>query len=175
MRIHSRLAVMCHKSYIKETFSVDDVEVLIEDNTVAVRGTELRSVKDLLRNLLGPVGYQHAAESIYNGCLERLDLSRPITVTGHSAGAAIALYLGVLLGADNIVVFGCPKVPLNDIKATSYVFENDVVSKLPVFSCSHAGTVVRLGNLKKVKWYKPSLEDHWLHNYIKGLDNEYSS
>jgi len=168
MKNHKRLAELCLRSYHEQTFAINGVEVLVVDNNIVIRGTEPSSFTDIVRNLFGQIGYEFAAYSIYYRCLEIIDRRCPVYITGHSAGGAIAIYLSRLINAKEVVVFGCPRLSESAHNLYSYVYANDAVPKLLFPKKQHSGDLVELGKDRK-RWYKLSVQDHFLFNYIGAL------
>lgn len=134
---------------------------------VTIRGTELEQLRDLRADLRwwpkrhGPgwvhTGFRSHARQIMPGIQDFIDHhpGRKIYLTGHSLGAAMALYIAQELewaGHDDITLFtfGSPRLGnadyVNNIKNVThqrYVNGNDLVTKLPpsLFGFRHHGTL----------------------------------
>jgi len=121
---HQTLAQYCIDSYREHTFKVHDVEVLYLDlptcHVFAIRGTEAdkfisgRGWKDIVMDLaiwprdvgatVGHAGFIFGWDSIVEDVVERSSPEiKPIVLTGHSLGGAIAV-----VGAYELIRAGYP-------------------------------------------------------------------
>ena len=183
MSSHQELSEICQRSYKDSTFEEANIEVLVENNVFAFRGTD--EALDALRDLriiplwtkeLGwcPAGFLRASKRLVNKvtsiCLERDIDHTNIELTGHSLGGAVALVLGGLLLRDEIkpaqiVTFGAPRCGrlkiLDAVPVTMYRHGKDVVPMVPPLMRRH-GQMLEYG--------KPGssyIRDHYMINYVK--------
>jgi len=203
---HHDLAVSSKHSYEQQSFSVNDCEVLITNHQnyqiIAVRGTEASKlisglgILDIIRDarffptynkVLGwcHSGFKSGAVKIANTIDDYIDKNRPVVLTGHSLGAAMALLLSILLkhkGYDVVeyVGFACPRAFVynkqkhNKDKSvrfpiTIYRYENDLVPLVPIwfpFGYHHPVEMIQIGDGNGI----PTLSDHPIENYIKSLN-----
>lgn len=143
-------------SYHTETFSTKhDTEVLWmpETETLFIRGTD--SILDWVFNLLffpdGETGFhwgfQQKAKDLVKECTERNII--PKTVVGHSAGGAVAQFVGWSFDVD-VYSLACPKSVKKVGTAKSILFydwadknlviinqKNDIVGSLPPILLEH--------------------------------------
>lgn len=107
-------------------YELDDVTI------VAFRGTEPTDLKDWIRDFDalpldgGPLGICHrgfltGAQAALPEILARIPFHRPIAVTGHSLGGAMAICLTGLLVARGInpvvcTTFGAPAIGIDSLK-----------------------------------------------------------
>ena len=109
------LAALCDRSYTAPTVQLDNnVGILIEGGALAIRGTRIRVLADVLRDadietiddpVLGPVhrGCLEAANAIAAWLVETRRSDWPRIICGHSLGGGIAGLLGAIYA-----VAGCP-------------------------------------------------------------------
>ena len=170
---HGVLAQICLESYHAQTFSFDDVEVLVMPvngcNVVAIRGTELSEWRDISRVLLGSGSFESAAYGVAMRLFKYIDAKKPTIITGHSVGGCIAIALSRMIDCSEVVVFGAIRASqLAGCKCTSYIHANDAVPKLLYPLCWTTGEKVYLAKHKR-KSYKLSIKDHLLQGYIDEL------
>lgn len=91
-------------------------------------------------------GFAFAAKAVYLDVKTHLDLTKPLYITGHSLGGAIAVILGMYLTIEDahiaqIVTFGQPKVTnvtgatkFNLLPLTRVVNQSDIVPIVPPIS-----------------------------------------
>ena len=111
----AELAALCDRSYTAPTVQLDNnVGILIEGGALAIRGTRIRVLADVLRDadietiddpVLGPVhrGCLEAANAIAAWLVETRRSDWPRIICGHSLGGGIAGLLGAIYA-----VAGCP-------------------------------------------------------------------
>ena len=180
---HQELSRICGECYQKSDFEEANIEVLVQDNVFAFRGTD--EPKDAIRDLrilplwtreLGfcPAGFLKASKRLVNKvtsvCLERDIDHKNIELTGHSLGGAVALILGALMTRDEIpprqiVTFGAPRCGrlkiLDQVPVTQYRHGKDIVPLVPPLMRRH-NELLEYGKPGK-SWIK----DHFVKNYIK--------
>jgi len=112
---HKELAILCKQSYLYESYTIRECELLLMKRAgvqvVIIRGTEGRSADDLLRKKgwldvwrdaklfpwydknfgWGHYGFIKGGISIASFLSNKLDRRMPIVLTGHSMGAALSL------------------------------------------------------------------------------------
>jgi hypothetical protein len=97
----------------------------------------------------------------------------PVTLTGHSAGGAIALLVGANLASHRmpvkeIVTYGAPRVGrlkiLDDVNHCHYRYGRDLVTYLGIRGSK--GRLVKVG--KPSKWW-PNLKDHSMLKYREAV------
>ena len=178
-------ARLAEESYHRKDFEVNDIEMLVIDkSTVVFRGTD--EWKDIVTDLrftpwytkelgLHPFGITKVANEVTESISKELDITKPLTLIGHSLGGAIALR-----GAENlikkgfkielIIVFGCPRVgrlkELDDIEIIFVKDSNDVVTMIPAFR--HCRKQTKIGS----RWSWRIVEDHFIRNYLEVLPGE---
>ncbi len=140
-----------------------DVDVLyfIEDRnngasqTISVRGTagrlnvledlEIALIPDTILGIRIHKGFQEGAQAILDDAVPRLDKNKPIDVTGHSLGGAIAVVLAAYLDQNGyeigrVVTFGQPRIASEPVSkdvlevTTRVVNDTDVVPLVPPFT-----------------------------------------
>lgn len=92
-------------------------------------------------------GFRSAAEAVFNDVRPRLISAKPLQITGHSLGGAIAVVLAMYLQQDSavavtqVITFGQPKVTnltgadvFADIPLTRVVTGKDIVPLVPPIS-----------------------------------------
>lgn len=152
------------ESYFKHTGRVNEVEYLISEvdgrQIVAFRGTEVDKFLsgggwvDLIRDLRAfpwfdrRVGWSHAgflkgARLVVERQLQyKLDRTKPVTLTGHSLGGALAMNAAALLKSKGFIVtdvttFGAPRTFMRGtarnfrIPTTNYSNPGDPVPDMP--------------------------------------------
>jgi predicted lipase len=183
MASHQELSQLCARCYQEATFEEANIEVLVQDNVFAFRGTDepldaLRDIRifPLWTRELGfcPAGFLKASKRLVNKvtsiCLE-LDIDhKSIVLTGHSLGGAVAMILGALMTRDEIppkeiVTFGAPRCGrlkiLDGVPVTQYRNGKDVVPLVPPLMRRH-DKLLELGRPGS-SWIK----DHYVINYVK--------
>jgi len=183
MASHQELSQLCARCYQVSTFEEANIEVLVQDNVFAFRGTDepLDAIRDLRifplwTKELGfcPAGFLKASKRLVNKvtsvCLE-LDIDhKSIVLTGHSLGGAVAMILGALMTRDEIppkqiVTFGAPRCGrlkiLDGVPVTQYRNGKDVVPLVPPLMRRH-DKLLELGRPGS-SWIK----DHYVINYVK--------
>lgn len=102
--------------------------------------------------------------------------SRPVFITGHSLGGALAILAGChYQHLDPVVVtFGSPRVGCSDfnkscstLRYIRWVNGNDKVCRLPLRKYFHCGLERKL----EFPWYKRIFQKspHHVYNYLKGI------
>lgn len=204
---HQTLAQYCIDSYRERTFVSRDVEVLYLDlphcHVFAIRGTEAdkfisgRGWKDVIRDLaiwprdigatFGHAGFVAGWDSIVEEVLEIAQKQlKPVVLTGHSLGGAIALvgtYELIRHGqAVECVTFGAPRalVPAGMVPvilgamlgcATQYEHYRDPVPALLGWTdYKHINSVIT-GSFYRAPWFMRRKKFHSIlgyRNYFKG-------
>ena len=123
--------------------------------TIVIRGTsnlenaltniDFKLITDAKSGLKLHSGFTHAAQAIYRQITTHLNKKRPIYITGHSLGGAVAQIIAIYLQQDGyqlkeVITFGQPKVS-NFSAAQSYpnlplirvVTPRDVIPLIPPF------------------------------------------
>ena len=183
MASHQELSQLCARCYQESTFEEANIEVLVQDNVFAFRGTDepldaLRDIRifPLWTRELGfcPAGFLKASKRLVNKvtsiCLEQDIDHKSIVLTGHSLGGAVAMILGALMTRDEIppkeiVTFGAPRCGrlkiLDGVPVTQYRNGKDVVPLVPPLMRRH-DKLLELG--------RPGnsyIKDHYVINYVK--------
>ena len=183
MASHQELSQLCARCYQESTFEEANIEVLVQDNVFAFRGTDepldaLRDIRifPLWTRELGfcPAGFLKASKRLVNKvtsiCLEQDIDHKKIILTGHSLGGAVAMILGALMTRDEIppkqiVTFGAPRCGrlkiLDGVPVTQYRNGKDVVPLVPPLMRRH-DKLLELG--------RPGnsyIKDHYVINYVK--------
>lgn len=152
----------------------------------ALFGREKRSYRSNLSTDLIPwagpgrvhEGYYQALWQLLAAIRRELKGDREIILTGHSMGAALATLAAMLLEADRVYAFACPRLGnrafadgfSRDIRVTRFVNRCDVLARLPLFGDVqgsdpltrepywHVGRTVRLPGL-----------GHSINAYLTGI------
>lgn len=194
---HKQLAELCELSYHKSDFETPEGISFIRKETdqnhvIAIRGTEI-SFLDLLRNLaiwprsLGGIdshaGYaagwqsiQDAVEMLCSPIKLGANNTKPVILTGHSAGGAIALigageYIRKGKPISACVTFGAPKAsdnesPILESITTQYIHARDPVpSWLSHTEYRHINETY-IGGEKSSPWWKKRI----IINGFHGID-----
>ena len=178
---HQDISVVAAESYNKKTFEELNIEVLVEDNVFAFRGTDepMDAIRDLrilpiwTRELgWAPAGFLKAAKRLMPKCLSEMmakDLEpKNVVLTGHSLGGAVALLVGALMMRDEvkvreIVTFGAPRCGrlkiLDGIEVTMYRHGKDIVPLVPPLMRRHK-KMINYGQKNSF------IRDHYMHHYI---------
>jgi predicted lipase len=156
---------------------------------LAVRGTEL-DYKDILRDLRAipwrddELGWCHSgflkgARAIWEEAYKVRTTTRPVILTGHSLGGAIATIIaGSMVVAGQppaaLVTFGSPRAGfsglgkiLKDVMVRRYVYGRDVVTTVPhwwVLPYRHVSDEIEIGEKGN------PFTDHKISNYVKELE-----
>ena len=178
---HQDISIICAEAYQKQTFEELNIEVLVQDNVIAFRGTD--EPLDALRDLrilplwtreLGwcPAGFLKAAKRLMPKCLSIMmerDLEpKDVVLTGHSLGGAVALLVGALMMRDDvkvheIVTFGAPRCGrlkiLDGVPVTMYRHGKDLVPLVPPLMARHC-KLLQYGDKHSF------VKDHYMHHYI---------
>ena len=171
------LAEACRTAYHEATVDAGNSQAFCELHdgipVIAIRGSD--SGRDWIRNLDArleydwTLGYVHAGFSRAAGelrdfpafatwCSAYLSPRRPLVLTGHSQGAAVAALLGHWLANDKAVsqvhlaTFGSPRVLSNEaakcytdvLQVSRVVHRDDLVPHLPSWRYTHVGTPIYL-------------------------------
>jgi len=193
---HTALAELCLLARTQATFTVKEVEVLVQHsplNTyIAIRGTELYNFfggngwRDVLRDLRVLPWHDKQLGFCHSGFLKGakrvqsqlyLNKSKKIIVTGHSMGAAIGQLLALKLHFAGYRVefigFGMPRHFIGsrifDMPATHYRHADDPVSELPprwLFNFRHWQPYVTLAKKDR----QNGIAEHAIENYINALE-----
>lgn len=176
--------VFTERSYEEFTFRVENMEVLVEDNCIAFRGfysnhdKKMPFIKDLYNSLNALPKYSIAtgivpaflyigAKKLINDILNRVDLSKPVHMTGHSYGGGLALVCAAMLKGKgvkigNVFTFGAPRTGELSILEFDNIFlyknGGDFVTSLPPLY-KNPREHIQLG--KPESWYY----DHLLECY----------
>lgn len=177
---HQIIANVCQRSYFGKTFEEANIEVLIENNIVAFRGTDepLDAVRDLRifplwTKELGwcPAGFLKASKrlvsKVMSECWTRGIAPKDMILTGHSLGGAVALIVGALMVRDEInpseiVTFGAPRCGrlkiLDGMEVTCYRHGKDIVPLVPPLMRRHK---------KNERFGDPYsfIQDHYMGHY----------
>ena len=181
MTSHQKLSRICGESYQESSFEEANIEVLVQGNVFAFRGTD--EPKDAIRDIrilplwtreLGwcPAGFLKASRRLVNKvtstCLEQDIDHKNIELTGHSLGGAVALIVGALMVRDEIppkqiVTFGAPRCGrlkiLDTVPVTQYRHGKDIVPVLGM--CRRHNKLVEFGKRGS------AIKDHYMVNYVK--------
>lgn len=195
---HKQLAELCEDSYSgTPDFSKNGVDVFMTRQAdcviFAIRGTQL-NLLDLVRNIvwwprsLGGIDAHAGHADGWQGIEDWIDIARrdlgikdrikPVLLTGHSAGGAIALigaaeFLRKGWPIVECVTFGAPRTisddMINDMGfiTTQYVHARDPIpSWLGHTDYKHVRKVY-VGGSESSPWWKKSLDHHGIDLYKK--------
>jgi Lipase (class 3) len=169
-----------------------DVHVVLSEiggvSVVAFRGTEPRDAADWLRDfdavpmLAGPLGVCHrgfltGAQAALAPLLLQLPHDKPVAVTGHSLGGAMAICLTALLvvhGVPPVVctTFGAPAVSVGEslprliagVPGARYRCGDDPVPMVPVFPFVQDRALAHIGHATL-----DPIADHMIDRYQAAL------
>ena len=152
MTSHQKLSRICGESYQESSFEEANIEVLVQGNVFAFRGTD--EPKDAIRDIrILPLWTRD---------------HKSIELTGHSLGGAVALIVGALMVRDEIppkqiVTFGAPRCGrlkiLDTVPVTQYRHGKDIVPVLGM--CRRHNKLVEFGERES------AIKDHYMLNYVK--------
>lgn len=208
---HKYLADLCAASYELYTFRSGDVEVAYhysdDAHIFAIRGTEISKFfsgggwMDMLRNIAwwpksvdaieAHAGFAHGWNEIKDDIKAYVvarDPSKPIVLTGHSAGGAIALVGAYKLLCDGFdvkscVTFGAPRVlEQHDMQidvlgqlsriVTQYQIDKDPIpGMLKWTKYEHINSVFIGPGItgERAPWYKRRMKHHGVEKYCEAL------
>jgi len=189
-----KLAKICEQSYsgvfdlkVLHSLSVKGIQVYILDaNDYAIlvfRGSDEPKdwVKNFQVNFVNTVygwmhkGFKHSWDLVSRDVRENLP-NKPLYITGHSYGGALAFIAGLFIPHVEVITFGCPKVLHKDyplyvkINHTRVRNNNDIVTLVPPKPYVHVGKLVYIdynGKISnKIKFFD-RLKSH-LKSWSKG-------
>jgi len=145
-------------------------------------------------------GFSDCAEAVIEKCIQvATTTDKPLTLTGHSQGGAVALLVAIGIASRikdtgrsiSLITFGQPRASTErHIKAAfpgeyiRVVNGSDVVARVPKLGYSHAGTCMYLRNGggycvdpgwtelaidRMTAWQHDRVTDHSMPAYIRGL------
>ena len=189
----SQLLDLCSRVYLTASHSVNELEYSViqhpQCQVVVIRGTELsgepddslwgriKNIRDVIRDVrvlpwktqnlpLGHSGFVKGAEAIYQQAVPTyIKYGKPVILTGHSLGGAVAVALGVLLKAQGfevrVVGFGTPKVFFrrHSLNCRLYRYGSDPVTRVPFGR--HPVSVTAVG---PKRWFW-CIKDHFVSSY----------
>ncbi len=195
MQYH-QIAQIVAESYHYHAFNINECEGLVryldDVQIIALRGTEVGALfsgagwVDVIRDMRILPWYDRDAGWVHSGFLKGargiaeflmdvLELEKPVIVTGHSLGAALALIVAVKLQAKGVEIqkcvgFGGPKVQLTAKKYrfvhVNFRYRADVVPLMPRISIYRpSGYQYQLGDSTG----EPNWDDHDISHYVKEL------
>lgn len=199
-----QLADACIQSYNRKTKSDDDVEFLYIDDpdhhVIVIRGTEAakffsgRGWMDVARDLAiwpksigdikGHAGFVQGWNAIEDEVLECIEHApnKPIVLTGHSLGGAIALVGAYALirkqfGIAKVVTFGAPRALIRSKRdpydvfgwlgqvTTQYEHSRDPVPGFLRWTSYRHVRSVFLYEYVRAPWFKRKMKYHWMTSY----------
>jgi Lipase (class 3) len=190
---HKQLAKLCVESYTESDFSSGGVDVLWKEtdqfHAFAIRGTQL-SLIDMLRNLAwwprsfggidAHAGFVNGWNEVEHWIVEasRSIKTKPIILTGHSAGGAMAL-IGASrflshykdIPIDQCVTFGAPKAidgkgPFTvERLSTQYIHARDPIPSWLSYTDYDHYNKIYLGGDESSSWWRKSLDCHGIDLY----------
>ena len=172
-------------SPLKAHITEYDIDVIyLEENKqqiIAIEGTSsinhilsdmnIFKSKDKRLNIKLHSGFAKIARKIYSSLFHIIKTRKPIVITGHSMGGAVALILGMYLQEScyeikNIITFGQPKVTdregaekYKSLNLIRVVHDEDIVPSLPPITVStlfnpyiHFGDELIIDSAKEDWW-----------------------
>ncbi len=155
-----------------------------EKGILAFRGTQSESLNDLKADMtFMPVSYKTAL--VHSGFLKELDKiwpwifrdlekykHRPIWVTGHSLGGAMATLAGTRFVFESVITFGEPRVGKNIDSIFQaghhirYINGDDPIALMPGIRTEHHGKEIRITDAEKSADWR---YDHAIIYYSQNL------
>lgn len=183
MNNHIAFMHLVNESYERKDDEIANIEFIHKGDVFVFRGTD--EFKDIITDVrfipwtgygigYSPAGFVKIAEQVTTGVLQ-LATGGPLTLIGHSEGAAIALLVGAMALqrgylVHEIVTFGCPRIGrlkiLKDVNVTMYKNGNDFVTMLPPIFL-HCRKQTKIGS----KWSWHIVTDHFRRNYTRSMSN----
>ncbi len=198
MQYH-QIAQIVAESYHYHAFNINECEGIIhyldDVQIVAFRGTEIDAMFsgggwiDVIRDMRILPWYDKDAGWVHSGFLKGargvaeflmdvLEPDKPVLVTGHSLGAALALMVAVKLEAAGVDVqewvgFGSPKVQIGykdyPFRQVSFKHKADIVPLMPRLPFyQRSGIHHQLGD----GCGKPNWNDHAVELYVEVLKQQ---
>ena len=147
---------LVHQALLPESQVSYYLSATADMQTIAVRGTanltnamvdlDIEFQPDEQLGISLHNGFKTSAAAVYADVKPHLDSSKPVTVTGHSLGGAIAVIVAMFLEQEQrtpaqVITFGQPKVTnvtgagvFEDIPLTRVVTPKDIVPLVPPIS-----------------------------------------
>ncbi len=193
-----KMAGYAGKSYVQLTFSKDNDGFLLENDSygnqiLSFPGSE--QIKDWIedgefvkvkREGLGWIhnGFADTWDGLKNELIPKLDRTKPLYITGHSLGGAVATVASLALynrgfKIDGLFTFGSPRVGNSEWKSNfekSGIIYNrvmngdDIVTTIPKLFYYHVGEEVRINKRGFFSWFHDKFTDHKMENYLESLD-----
>jgi len=201
---HSGAEFQCRAFDIQATHTQAFVFWCDEMAVVSIRGTEPEQLRDLLTDIrltqeAGPFSSDHskvhrgfwaAASSLLNEpeflptCWEATRIEKPLFVTGHSLGGAVATLVSASLAQEThqglqLYTFGSPRVGNHGFAALAayatpahfrYVHADDIVTRLPwlIGLYRHTGILCFIDNGMRLS-VRPSMWAYYVKRYKTAL------
>lgn len=201
MKNELELAQLCEQAYAEVDCTVSHLQFIVRATAtaryIAVRGTDFEFYRkdgnwwDLVRNVrsvpwrhratgLAHAGYLKGASCLYDHLLEDCHhglFDRPLVITGHSMGAAVASLLTQMLEHDGhyvarLVMFGSPRVyvlsrPRFKCDVLHLRNGSDIVTAVhPMYKLP--APFIQIGERVRA-W---NVFDHSIGEYIRSLNND---